>query len=880
MKNVFRWFILVLASLTIGCYSPRKAFMAQKNKMPNPQIQLNDVKITPARKDNFRITPNKVIDILHMDLAVEFNWAKHECMGKQTIQLKPYFYETDSITLDAKQMTFSKVELKDQQGSEILHLINYDKKILNLRLERKLKPSDTLSLTLHYLAKPDEKEKGGSKAIRDDKGLYFINTDNAEPNKPIQIWTQGETEANSCWFPTIDKPNEKFTSTLHITVQKDFTTLSNGIFEGSTFSENLRTDTWRNPTPMPAYLTMMAIGDFKTTQDTWREKEVSYYLEPNYHQYARNIFKHTVDMLEFFSNRLGVEYPWNKYAQVIVRDYVSGAMENTSATLHGESVQKNDRELLDNSNDGIIAHELFHQWFGDLVTCESWSHLVLNEGFATYGEQLWIEHHKGKDAALKKSWYTMERYLNYASKNNDGPIVDFNYKDKEDMFNTLTYQKGSRVLHLLRTTLGDDAFFQSIKNYLEHYRYKNAEIDDLRKEFEEVTGLDLKPFFQQWFLQGGHPVLETRYDYIDSLGLLSVTVEQKQSSEIGLFKFPLKFRVTQGYLSKDYDFNIEKRKEQFFVKKLDEENSSRVNITVDPEATFIGEIKDNKPFFNHIVTYNSAKGFVEKVRSLKELKEVQGQSDSARFTLLSAINDADEDIREKALDWIDWKNPDNISKTKDFLIHMAQNDASNVVRAKTIQVLGDTKNTEYVNLFSQLTHDSSYTVAGASLLALHSILPDEALRLCPQLSKDAKGKLFQAIATTYANSGTIADTSFFTQNMFFVFGGQRVSLLRSYSALMMRLGDESSLTICTNYLADRANTDSYPQVKLVAIQSLYQIQQKYEEVEKQTKDAELKLKFKESAQHVKQIIDNITNQWTDSNMISQLKMMGIPVTEN
>lgn len=877
MSKFYPYLLITCYTICASCYSAKKTYRMQQQIANSKQIQLSDVKITPARKDNYRTTPNRVIDLVDMNLDVQFNWGKHECIGKQILTLKPYYYATDSISLDAKNMVFNKIEIKNEAGNEILHTVNYDKKILGIKMERKFSPNDLLTLSIQYVAKPDEKESSGSKAIRDDKGLYFINTDNAEPYKPVQLWTQGETESNSCWFPTIDKPNEKFTSTLSITVNKDLTTLSNGIFQGSTFSENLRTDIWRNPEPMPAYLTMIAIGNFSITKDSWRNKEVSYYLEPDYHQYARGIFKNTIEMLEFFSNRLGVEYPWNKYAQVVVRDYVSGAMENTSATLHGEFVQKNNRELLDSDNDGIIAHELFHQWFGDLVTCESWSHLVLNEGFATYGEQLWIEHSKGKDAAQKKSWNTIERYLNYASKNTDGPIVDFNYRDKEDMFNTLTYQKGSRVLHLLRNIVGDDAFFLSLKNYLQRYGLQNAEIDDLRQEFEKVTGLDLRPFFQQWFMQGGHPIIETRYQYLDSLGLISVVVEQKQEGEYGIFNFPLTFRVTQGKLSKDFTFNIEKKKEIFYVKKLDETDPTRVNISIDPGAVFIGEIKDNKPFFNQILTYNNAKGFVEKVRALKELKPLQNQYDSVRFTLLAAMNDTDPDIREKSIEWIDWKHADNFLKTKDIVSHIAENDESNAVRSKAIKVLADSKSQEYVNLFSKLVHDSSYVVAGEALLALHTILPEEALRLCPNLEKDAKSKLFQAIATVYSKSGLASDSVFFQNNMPKVFGGQRASLLNNYSAMIMRFGDDASIKGHLPYLEQKANYDTYPQVKLAAIQSIYNIQKKYEEVEKQTKDAELKNQFRESLLQVKEIINRITSQIQDRKMKSQLKMMGIEI---
>lgn len=372
------------------------------------------MRITPSRTDNARVAADRRMDILHMDLDVKFVWGLHQCIGTATLLMKPYFYPTDTILLDAKSMVFDVIKINDKSGNEIQYLVDYNKKVLKLILERKLTQQDSIMLTLKYTASPDDKEAGGSAAIRDDKGLYFINTNSKEPNKPIQIWTQGETESNSCWFPTIDKPNEKFTSTLTMHVNKNYTTLSNGELVSSIDEGNLRADKWVNKLPMSAYLIMMAIGDFTKTTDYLNGKEVSYYLEPAYESAARENFGCTPEMIDFYSNKLGVEYPWNKYAQVVVRDYVSGAMENTSATLHGESVQKNARELVDGNNEGIISHELFHQWFGDLVTCNSWSHLTLNEGFAAYGEQLWLEYKYGADASLQKSYTTMNRYVDYA----------------------------------------------------------------------------------------------------------------------------------------------------------------------------------------------------------------------------------------------------------------------------------------------------------------------------------------------------------------------------------------------------------------------------------------------------------------------------------
>lgn len=202
----------------------------------------------------------------------------------------------------------------------------------------------------------------------------------------------------------------------------------------------------------------MGVGDFAVVKDTYKGKEVNYYVEKEFEKVARKIFGNTPEMMKYFSEKVtGVEYPWIKYSQMVGRDYVSGAMENTTATLHQESAQQDARELMDgNSWEGTIAHELFHQWFGDYVTCESWSNLTVNESFANYSQVLWDEYKYGKDAGDAENYKDMQGYLQSGSASKD--LVRYHYKDKEDMFDAVSYNKGGRILHMLRNYVGDDAF--------------------------------------------------------------------------------------------------------------------------------------------------------------------------------------------------------------------------------------------------------------------------------------------------------------------------------------------------------------------------------------------------------------------------------------
>src|SRR3546814_829974 len=258
----------------------------------------------------------------------------------------------------------------------------YDGRKLRAGLGRTYGRDEEYRVFIRYTAMPDRLEMGGSEAISQDKGLYFIDPRDEDPEKPFQIWTQGETEANSCWFPTINGPQENHTQRISLTVNEEYVTLSNGkMIASQSNGDGTRTDVWKQELPHATYLTMIAVGDFAVVRDQWRDLEVNYYVEPGFAQYASLIFGNTPEMMELYSEVLGVAYPWSKYSQIVVRDFVSGAMETTTATVFFDQMNMTDREYLDQSHEDIIAHELFHHWFGDMVTCESWSNLPLNEAF-------------------------------------------------------------------------------------------------------------------------------------------------------------------------------------------------------------------------------------------------------------------------------------------------------------------------------------------------------------------------------------------------------------------------------------------------------------------------------------------------------------------
>src|SRR5258705_9216088 len=332
-------------------------------------------------------------------------------------------------------MDFHKIAVVNgSQQKELKY--TYNDWQVRIQLDKIYNASQDYTIYIDYTAKPDEfDEKYGGGQMLGIKGMFFINPRGEEKDKPTQIWTQGETESNSAWFPTIDKPNQKSTEELTVTVPAKYVTLSNGLLVSQKKNaDGTRTDYWKMDLPHAPYLFFLGVGDYAIVKDHYKNKEVNYYVEPGFASTAKKVFGNTPEMIAFYSRITGVDYPWAKYDQITGRDFVAGAMENTTATLHQESAQQDARQLVDANNwESTIAHELFHQWFGDYVTTESWSNITLNESFADYSQTLWDEYKYGKDAGDEQNYFDMQGYIQSAANANKN-LVRFYYNDKEDVF--------------------------------------------------------------------------------------------------------------------------------------------------------------------------------------------------------------------------------------------------------------------------------------------------------------------------------------------------------------------------------------------------------------------------------------------------------------
>lgn len=702
----------------------------------------------PKQRAVYRETETVLTDLVHTKLEVDFDWNKSRMNGVATITAKPHFYASDQLILDAKGMIINYVELNKKRAN-----FDYKDDILTIFLDRKYTRNDEYTVIVDYVACPDERETGGSAAITSDKGLYFINPKGEDKNKMPQIWTQGETEASSVWFPTIDSPNAKTTQEIYITVDDKYTTLSNGsLISSKSVADGKRVDHWKQELPHAPYLFMMGIGEFKVVKDSYTKPdgstmEVNYYVEPEWEGSAQDIFGETPAMIDFFSKKLGVDYPWDKYHQIVVRDYVSGAMENTGAVIFGDYVYKNKRELLDGTDQSTIAHELFHHWFGDLVTCESWSNLTLNESFANYSQYLWDEHRYGVDEAAYNAEGEADGYFQSAEMQGYHDLVWFDYDEKEQMFDGHSYNKGGRILHMLRNYIGDEAFFLAINKYLEDNKFKAAEFHQLRLAFEEVCGEDLNWFFNQWYLGSGHPSLVFEQTNDTVANKLTLTVEQTQDlSQFPIFKLPTQVAIFDNDGKHIHKVVIDEINETFEF----EYNGELKGILYDDQNMLLAKIREDKTTDQYIYQYYHGENYA--ARKLGIMKGTKDKTAKGQQLILDGLNDPFWNIRVLAIGKTGKLRDGMKAKGIEMMTAMAKNDPSSAVRSAALNAIAKRLETEELTSIYEtiVSSDSSYSVVSAALRNLGKSDPDRAMKLAESLEQEKSSKMASGIAQLYA----------------------------------------------------------------------------------------------------------------------------------
>ena len=772
------WAIIGITSVLYACNS--------KQVVTLPEITVETKKEIHTTPKRYYSTYTRKADLIHTKLDIQLNWDSCFVIGKANLKLKPYFYSINELELDAKGFEIKEIKVNNVKADYV-----YDNYKLKINLGRTYTNNENFDVYIDYIAKPNKIKVKGSAAITSDKGFYFINHDGKSKNVPKQFWTQGETESNSCWFPTIESGSERHSQEISITVDKKWVTLSNGRLVYSTNnSDGTRTDYWKQELSHTPYLTLLAGGDFTIYKDKWRNLEVNYYMEPKFAPYAKQIFGNTPEMIEFYSNKLGFTYPWDKYSQIVVREFVSGAMENTGAVTFFDGMNMTDRELIDGNNEEIIAHELFHHWFGDLVTCESWPNLPLNESFATYGEYLWNEYKYGRYEADRAGQNDLNAYLGTA-RNTRVNMIRFDLGNREEMFDANSYQKGGRILHMLRKYVGDEAFFASLKKYLNTYQYKPVEIHHLRLIFEDVTGEDLNWFFNQWFLASGHPELEISYEYDESKKQSLVTIQQNQDlAKNPLYKLPLDVDIYSNGKKERFRITLDSVKQTFSFASNIKPNL----INVDAEKMILGTKKDNHSKDEWIYMFNNAPLYLDRYESIVALDKFKNDS-VVQLQFIKALNDSIYSIRISALNKIKDLTESNKKIAYQKVKDLALNDDKSSVRARAAKVLADTYESENnQQVFDKLSNEQSYAVLSSMIKIYAEKDSTKAHAIANKEINSENFTILGAIAELYSKSNNKAFNQFYLNSLGKATGFDAIYILPYYKIYIKKMDDATIRT--------------------------------------------------------------------------------------
>lgn len=497
-------------------------------------------------------TRSRNFDIKHIRLALNINPSEVFVEGTAAITLTPFSDGLEMLSFDASELNVHKV----RRGARLLEFESFTDKLVVIP-DAPLRRGKPVELRISYNARPR-------------RGLFFIAPDQEYPDKPVQVWSQGEAEDNHAWFPCTDSPNQRQTTETVITVPERFTVLSNGrlISEKHDARRARRTFHWRQDEPHPAYLVSIVIGEYEeiTARCGGGKLPVIYYTYPGTSKEARRLFGKTPEMIRYFSKLFGYEYPYPKYAQVVVDEFIFGAMENTSITTCTDRCLHDATTELDFNYHDIVAHELAHQWWGDLLTPKSWKHTWLKESFATYAEALWLEHTEGSDEARFSMIQDFNVYLMEDRDRYRRPIVYDRYDFPVEVYDRHAYQKGGIVLDMLRYVLGDAPFFRTLAHYAHKHAWQSVETNDLNVAIEEVTGQNLDWFFEEWLYRSGYPEFEVSHHYDAGNGSLHIVVKQVQDTVDGtpVFRMPIEIEVISKTAPRTFRVEVERAEHEFY----------------------------------------------------------------------------------------------------------------------------------------------------------------------------------------------------------------------------------------------------------------------------------------------------------------------------
>ena len=650
---------------------------------------------------------SKDYDLQHSKIALKFDVEQRKVIGDVTHTLSVVKDNTGKLVFDSVGLTIESVTLNRMA-------VKFETSATKLivPLATAAKKGDKFEVEIKYQGKTS-------------KGLYFILPDKDYPHQATEIWSQGESEDTRYYIPTYDYPNDRLTTETILTVPASWITVANGKLVGVKDAGNgMKTWDWQESLPSSTYLITVVAGEFDEVKDLWRGKPVTYYAPKGRGDRLKINYQRTPQMMELFSKKLGVDYPWEKYAQAMVDDFVAGGMENSSATTNTSSSLVHPQLVPEytTGEDGLISHELGHQWFGDLVTCKDWGNIWLNESFATFMEFVWMEGYYPKEESEFERWSGVREWFEQADLWTK-PLVRHDFDDSSE-FDGNAYGKGGLVLYMLRHQLGDEAFYRGLKHYLEANRGKNVVTADLVKAIEEETHSNVDQFFTQWVYGAGAPKFDLSYSYDDAKHQVTLKVKQTQKIEgrVGLFRIPTEVEITTDAGAKSYPITVSKAEEAFALPA----DSAPTMVLFDKgghilkTAEFHKEKKEWMYQLKHASELSDRADAVEALGKIKDDPEV----DAALGETIR--NDKAWGVRATAADALGERKTPAAAKQ---LLDALNGAPEPWVRTHVVSALGNFKdNTEIAaKLETVAKDDKSFRARGAALQSLSKLKAPNAL---------------------------------------------------------------------------------------------------------------------------------------------------------
>ncbi len=635
--------------------------------------------------------------IINMKLQISVHVAERRIAGQieynlEKIELVPL----DEIELDARELDIEEVTCQGRQA-------RFEHTGGKLHIYPGRTTGRKIDIGIKYGGKPET-------------GIHFITPDDDHPSRVLQAWTQGEDEYSSYWFPCFDYPNMKYTTEIWVSVPPGLIAVSNGrlVRTVEDRKNGMKTFVWNESVPHSGYLNSIAIGDFSLIEDKWKSVPVHYYVQKGREEEAVRSFGKTPKMIEYFSKITGVDYPYEKYAQVAVTEFIWGGMENISATTQTDETLHDERAEVDFPSHGLVAHELAHQWLGDLLTTKDWTNIWLNEGFATYFDGLFREYDEGAEEFEIFLYQAAETYFKEDMENYRRPIVQRTFLVPTEMFDRTTYQKGALVLHMLRKELGDELFFSSIRRYCQSNMYRNVETADFIRSIEEATGRNMQWFFDEWVFSAGYPELRADCEYDSKTKQVTLNFKQVQKTDelTPLFNFS----VTVSIRSKDgkrKNTRVRiKEKDERFIFDVEERPSF---VSIDPHNEILKKLKYIRP----------QEDVLNQLRAGEASEKMQAALELSAASTKKTVEALQTELKKENFWGVHYACAYSLGRLnrKDSLeaLHMSLNVRDSRARKHVVAAIGNYRESSSAEILEKCLGDTSYAVASEAVTALSKL---------------------------------------------------------------------------------------------------------------------------------------------------------------